>query len=165
MQHDPEPDEIIDEAGKKKHIHVFAIPAKMIQTEDIREEFLEMDPNNPEKPLKTLIWIKSNFSDWYFYSLHDQAYLAKKHQSRVCHYSHEQLIASDYEDLNMMATNAIQDYDLGPYVKIAQYIKQGASFSQMAIYENIPPTQIYAWKAAWDMLYRSGVHRNGKENH
>ena len=162
IEHNPEPDEIMDEAGKKKHFHVFAIPAKMIQTEDIREEFVEPDFEFG-KPRKTLMWVKSNFTDWYFYAIHDQAYLAKKHQRRVEHYSHSEIMASDPEDLNLLATKAIEEYDLGAYVKVAQYIKQGATFAEMAVQENLPVTQLYAWQNAWDMLIKNGVYRNGHQ--
>ena len=39
IRHDPEPDEVGDEAGGKQHFHVYMEPAKMIQTTDLRAAF------------------------------------------------------------------------------------------------------------------------------
>lgn len=165
IEHEPESDEIRDEAGKKNHIHLYCVPAKMIQTEDLRNEFIEFDPEFPDKPKKTLIFVRSNFSDWYLYAIHDEAYLIMKHEVREHHYSNGDLYASDFDDLNFFVSKTLKEYDLGPYVKIASYIHENKSFGDYVIQENIAPQQIYAYQAAWNILEKKGVYRNRRKNH
>lgn len=39
-----------DEAGTKEHNHLYAEPSKMMQTDDLKAELLEFDPEHPDKP-------------------------------------------------------------------------------------------------------------------
>lgn len=96
IQHLPED----DEGGKKEHIHLYVEPSKMLQTDDLKREFMEPNPSNPTKPLGCISFISSKFGDWYMYGLHDKRYLASKGQSRKYHYHAEQMISPDEDDLN-----------------------------------------------------------------
>lgn len=58
VEHQPED----DEAGKKVHNHVFVIPSKMLQTDDLREELKEYDPEHPDKPKAVLRGIRAVLS-------------------------------------------------------------------------------------------------------
>lgn len=60
-----------DEGGKKEHIHVYIEPSKMVQTDDIRHELRQPDPNQPNMLLGCLPFKSSNFGNWYLYGLHD----------------------------------------------------------------------------------------------
>ena len=70
IQHKPED----DEAGRKYHSHVFVEPSKMLQTDDLRAELREFDPEHPDKPLGTITRNTSKFDPWYLYALHDKRY-------------------------------------------------------------------------------------------
>lgn len=67
-----------DEAGTKEHNHLYAEPSKMMQTDDLKAELLEFDPEHPDKPKGCLPFRTSKFADWYLYGLHDKRYLASK---------------------------------------------------------------------------------------
>lgn len=80
IKHEAEQDE------KKAHYHVFLKPAKLIQTMDLELDSCELDPLNPEKPLKMVSFRVSKESDWLLYSLHDTNYLQEKGLEREFSY-------------------------------------------------------------------------------
>ena len=65
IRHEPEADE------KKAHYHVYLKPAKLIQTMDLEMDSCELDPDNPDKPLKMVSFRISKEDDWLLYSIHD----------------------------------------------------------------------------------------------
>lgn len=118
-----------DEGGKKYHNHVYIFPSKMLQTDELKDEFIEYDPKNPEKPLGCISFKFSKFADAYLYFIHDKKYLAMKGQSRKYHYSHEDLITSDDDDLLAQA-RSIDMLSLSPYSDILDAQHQGFTFSE-----------------------------------
>lgn len=87
--HKPEEDE------NKAHYHVYVEPAKQLDDNWLQSQFVE--PVAGDKPLKSLPFNKSKFVDWYWYGLHDVAYLASKQQARKYHYSKDDYIVSDVD--------------------------------------------------------------------
>lgn len=163
IRHDPEPDEVGDEAGGKQHFHVYMEPAKMIQTTDLRAAFRELDPTNP-KPLGCLLVEKSKFDDWYLYALHDADYLASKGQSRALAYEPEQVRTSDEDDLH----SKVARIDVGaitPYITMARYQRAGKDFRDYVLREQINIRDISAFQRAWAMLLSTTVDRGGRPGH
>lgn len=161
--HDPEPDEVGDEAGGKKHMHVYMEPAKLIQTQELRAEFKEIDPTNP-KPLGCLQIAASKFDHWYLYALHDPDYLASKAQRRVYAYEPEQVVSSDEDDLRSKVTN-IDIGSITPYITMARYQRSGMEFRDFVLGEHIGVRDISAYSKAWMMLLGTGVERAGRKGH
>ena len=159
MEHKPED----DEGGKKQHFHVFAIPSKIINTDDIRKEFLEDDPDN-DKPRGTLLWKTSKFDSWYMYALHDSAYLASKGQSRKYHYTHDMIITSDDDDLTCMA-RSIDLITLSPYMDMRNAQGLGMTFAEYFNRGTIPIQQVRLYQTAWDLLKQCHTNRNTKTAH
>lgn len=95
IRHEAEADE------KKSHCHVYLKPAKLIQTMDLEMDSCEIDPTNPEKPLKMVSFRISTESDWLLYSLHDKAYLLEKGLERQFHY--------DISDIQSTCDDTLQD--------------------------------------------------------
>lgn len=62
------------ESGDKDHFHVYMMPAKRVDTVELREAFVEPDPSN-ELPLGVLPCKGSKVSDWLLYAVHDKRYL------------------------------------------------------------------------------------------
>ena len=153
-----------DEAGKKDHHHVYVLPAKRIQTDDIRAELTEYDPESPDKPRKTLVWKPSKFADWYLYALHDRRYLALKGQSRKYHYEHEQFVTSSDEDLTCFARE-IDLLSLSPYADMQDAIRQGLTWEQYFRRGTVPIPQVRAFATAWELLCTDRTYRNGRANH
>lgn len=145
ISHKPEDDE------KKQHIHLYAEPSKMIQTDDLRDFLKEVDLHNPAKPLTSISWRGSKFDDWYLYSLHDVRYLASKGQSRKYHYTRDNIITSDLDDLD----DHIQRIDmlsLTPYEVVREAVEQGKSFEALVSTGRVPIQQIRNFQLAFEAL-------------
>lgn len=153
-----------DEAGKKPHFHLYAEPAKLLQTDDITAELKEYDPTHPSKPLSCLTWKSSNFDNWYMYGLHDKRYLASKGQSRKFHYTHNDFISSDADDL-LCKARSIDLTSLSPYADMLDAQRQGLNFAEYFARGTIPIPQLRAFEAAWNMLIAANTSRADREPH
>lgn len=163
IEHEPEPDEVSDEAGHKKHWHVYMEPARQIQTTDLRTMFQEPDPTNV-KPLGCLQIVSSKFADWYLYGLHDPAYLMSKKQSRVYTYEPEQMIASDDGDMQQKVAS-IDRGASNTYLTIREYQLAGRDFAEYMVGECIAVRDVPAHKKAWDEMLLHELNRNGRSGH
>ena len=135
----------------------------MIQTTDVRAAFKEIDPANP-KPLGCLLVEKSNFDNWYLYALHDADYLASKGQSRCYAYEPEQVVTSDADDLHSKVAR-IDVGSITPYIRMAQYQRDGKDFRAYVLGEQVGVRDIAAYQRAWQMLMSAGTERNGRPGH
>lgn len=135
IRHKPDTDE------KKEHNHIYVIPAKMIQTMDITEEFKEPDwtKEHPEEmPLGARIERTSNYdfknSKWddaLLYSIHDKIYLRNKGLTRNIHYEWKDLKSTD-EDFLQALINRIEPWADKPVEKMIKAIQDGET-SDLAI--------------------------------
>lgn len=153
-----------DEGGNKKHIHLYIVPSKLIQTDDLVEHFLEYDPAKPDKPRKCLLFRTSKFGDWYMYAIHDKAYLAAKGQSRRYHYGYDDIVTSDDDELY----RSVREIDLShltPLRELMQAVEDGLSFSEYLKQGRVPITQIYAYQRAFELLALDETYRNGRMTH
>lgn len=160
IRHKPEE----DEGGKKYHNHVYVEPAKMLQTVDLSEALKEFDPAKPDKYLGCINFRFSKFDDWYLYGLHDRAYLAWKQQSRKFHYSPEEMVTSDPDELNYLVQN-INLLEVSRYADMISAQRQGLTFEQYFSRGHIPIPQIRSWHYAWDLTMANETNRNGREGH
>lgn len=160
IQHEPED----DEAGNKLHCHMYAEPARLIQTDDIRAALREFDPFHPDKPLGTITWRSSKFDDWYLYGLHDPKYLALKGQSRRFSYDHADFITSDPDDL-LYKARSINLLALTPYEHMLSAQRDGLTWSEYVRRGSVPIQQISLFEKAWFTLLNQGTNRNGRPGH
>lgn len=158
IEHLPEEDE------KKSHFHVWMLPSKMLQTDDVRDAFKEFDPSDPAHPLWVLPFESSNFDNWYLYSIHDAAYLASKGQSRKYHYSRKHVVSSDEEYLNEQIRK-IDMLHLNSYKKIQDAIDMGLSWQEFLSQGSIPIPQINQWQTAWFALLNVHSYRGDYVKH
>lgn len=121
------------EANKKKHIHLFLRPAKMIQTMNLQKEFNELDPKNPKNPLTvTADWHycqKGHFGDAFLYDLHDPQYLKHKGITRQYSYTINDIVCSDQNTLERM----VSFIDLGQMYRLENIFaaaEMGISYKQ-----------------------------------
>lgn len=132
IKHNPEADE------KKIHYHVFLRPAKLIQTTDLENDSLEIDPNKPDKPFKMVGFRNSNESDWTQYSLHDPVYLAEKGLERSHHYEIKDIQSTCEDTLQDILTH-ISDKRKGSIeYRIRDMIKKDMSWQQIVASGMIP---------------------------
>lgn len=160
IEHLPEEDET------KKHKHVLIFPNGQINTDQVLDFLLELDPANPSNPLGCMPFRSSKFSDWYLYSIHDKDYLASKGQSRKYFYKNEDFIVSDRDFFNE-EIHLIDYSSLSRFKKLRDAVSSGVSFEQMVINGQIPIQQVYAYQRAYDLIqnYQSKTYRNNKTSH
>lgn len=140
-----------DEAGKKEHFHVYAEPAKRFQTDSL--DFIEPDPLEPDKPLRCICWRSSQFPDWYMYTLHDKAYLAQKGLVKKYHYTHEQYLTSDSDDLLFLA-RSIDRLSLSPWYAMLDALENGYTWAEYVRRGTIPIQLVRQYQIAWNTLCR-----------
>lgn len=160
IQHKPED----DEGGKKYHFHIYAVPSKMLQTDDLKDCLKEFDPQQPDKPRGCISWVSSKFDDWYLYALHDKKYLASKGQSRRYHYQAEEVRSSDPDDL-IFRVKSIDRLSLSRYADMEDAQKQGLTWSQYFARGTVPIQLVRQYSEAWNLLFDSRTQRNGKSGH
>lgn len=154
IEHKPEDDE------KKKHIHLYCEPAKILQTEDFKEYFKQPDKKNPFfKPLTCISWRFSKFDDWYLYNLHDKKYLASKGQSRKFHYTKNEMLTSDLDDFDEHI-HMIDMLSLTPYDIVADAVANGLNFQQLVSTGRVPIQQIRNFQLAFKALQSTLKRKN-----
>lgn len=161
IAHEPED----DEAGGKKHMHVLLYPAKQIQTEDLIQDALQLDPEKPDKPLKCLPYrITKNFGDWYLYVIHDRAYLAMKGQSRRYHYTIEDMVTFDEDQLNCRV-HEIDMFDKSSWKLLETFMKEGLTFAEVFARGAVPIQQFSQYRQAYEYMVAERTNRNGRQGH
>lgn len=160
IEHKPED----DEAGKKEHCHVYIEPSKMLQTDDVKSELKEFDPEHPDKPRGCITFKSSKFDPWYLYALHDKRYLASKGQSRRFHYTHDEIRSSDPDDLLCMA-RSIDMVSLSPYADMEDAQRQGFTWAEYFSRGTIPLPQVALFERAWNLLLQVKTDRADREGH
>lgn len=154
-----------DVDGKKEHIHLYIVPNKKIDTENFREQFVEPDLLNPDKPLKPQPFVFSKYGDWYWYVLHNEAYLKSKMQERNLHYEDNHIISSDIDvherlvlenplcNFTCMNDNVTRDY-------VCQCVYNGVSIHQMLSSGHIALGKTQSAIALYNVLLNGVVQDN-----
>ena len=149
---------------KKDHIHLYAVPSKMLQTDDLTKEFLQPDPAKPGQFVTCPRWVSSKFQDWYLYAIHDAAYLASKGQTRMYHYRLDDVQAYDRDALE----ECVREIDLttvNAVKRMQDAQKAGLSYAQFFKSGGVPINAVRAYEEAWKLLQMAGTFRNGREGH
>lgn len=159
IEHSPEEDE------KKKHKHLYIVPNGKIDTDQVRNELIEIDPKTPMlPPLGCMPAKSSKFGDWYLYTKHDKAYLASKGQSRKYHYQIDDFVVSDFDYFK----EEINTIDLTKYTRFSELIKaveDGKSFSEFLKSGIVPIQQTYAYEKAFQIIRSTVLSRNERTTH
>jgi hypothetical protein len=153
-----------DEGGKKHHIHLYIEPAKLIQTEELNEHFLEFDLEKPDKPKRCLPFRSSKFGDWYLYVLHDTAYLISKNQTRRYKYEHKDIVTSDSDEL-YRASKMIDTRSLVVWKDMREAVLDGLTFAEYFVRSGLPVQQINAFEKAYTLLLNNCTYRSDRETH
>ena len=149
---------------KKDHIHLYVVPSKMLQTDDLKKEFLQPDPAKPGLFVTCPRWVSSKFQDWYMYAIHDAAYLASKGQTRQYHYRMDDVQAYDRDafeecvrEIDLTTVNAVK--------RMQDAQKAGLSYAQFFKSGGVPINAVRAYEEAWTLLQMAATFRNGREGH
>lgn len=168
-----------EEDEKKNHIHLFLKPNKKLDTMDLQKNFIEFDSANI-KPLKCLDFRVSNSDDWILYNLHYGPYLASKFESRKFHYTVEEIISSDEDNLEYLYHHAMHGSEFAQKkqlldalndstISAVDLIRNGTvSLSQANNLRAFREMLIHSDKydiTCSDMQMRDKLDRGGRKNH
>lgn len=157
-----------EEDETKDHKHLYVIPSRMTQTDELKELFRELDPENISKPLGVMPWMSSKFDDWYLYSIHDAQYLASKFQKREYQYARSEMWSTDDDFLDEQI-KSIRMVRVNTITRIMELQKSGWTWTQYFASGAVPIQQFKqyseAWQAVYDFLHTPGVARNGHPGH
>lgn len=124
--------------------------------------FIERDSKST-KPLKTLVWKKSDFTNWLWYSLHDINYLLSKGESRKYQYSVTDIVANDEDELSQRIIESPKPYS--DLQKIDKYLNEGLDDMQILRMLNVPLFRFQYTARAIEMLRRERTYRGYYDNH
>ena len=113
IEHLPEEDE------KKKHIHLWIKPNKLLDTMDLQEFFKEDDPNN-KKPLGCKDFRFAKTDDWILYNQHFQPYLAYKGEDRGIYYQKSDFNFYDEDQFDYLYNHAMKGSEFARRYQILQ---------------------------------------------
>lgn len=102
INHFPEEDE------RKAHIHLWMKPNTLLDTMDLQQHFMELDLQNPTKPLKCIDFRTSEVDDWILYNQHYAPYLASKGESRKYHYTRDDFVYNDEDTFEYLYNHAFK---------------------------------------------------------
>lgn len=152
-----------EEDELKDHKHLYIVPNGQLQTDQVGDYLLEVDPTNP-KPLSCIRFKSSNFTTWFLYSSHDQRYLASIGQSRKYHYTKEDCVCSDLDYLNE-EIHLIDYSKLNRFYDLKNAVENGETFVSLMNSGQVPIQQISAFQKAYDLLVQEKLERNGRKTH
>lgn len=160
IQHLPEDDE------KKAHKHLFIIPNGKIDTDQLQDYLIELNPLDIEKPFGCLWFQSSKFGDWYFYELHDKEYLLSKGQTRKYQYNEEEFVYSS-QDYFIQLKHQI-DYNQVTSKKtkrIITAIEDGATLVSLLSQGLISPNVFLQWEKIYNSMHYNTTYRNDRATH
>lgn len=160
VHHLPEEDE------KKEHKHLYIVPNGKLDTDEVIEYLLELDPSRPADPLGCIRPKSSKFGDWYLYSQHDPDYLASKGQARQYVYAREEFVVSD-EDYFNEEIHQIDMSHLSRTKALRRAVENDVPFEQMVMLGQIPIQQITAYRTAYDTIkhFTYSTYRRDRKTH
>lgn len=156
--HYPEEDE------SKEHKHLYIVPNGRVDTDQLLDYLLELDPKKPDKPLKCMRPHSSKFADWYLYALHDSSYLASKGQSRKYHYNIDDIATCD-RDYLLEEVHTIDFAKLNRFNYLRDAALSGQSFESLLMSGSIPVQQTYAYHQAYNLMSNFVTNRNDRTGH
>lgn len=127
---------------KKAHYHVYIKPAKLIQTVDFENWSCEIDPQNPEKPLKMVSFRISKEDDWLLYAIHDPYYLQEKGLSRQYVYGFDDVQTTCADTFQDIITHMSDNRKGRLEYRIAECVNMGMTWMQIVQAGIIPIRQI-----------------------
>jgi hypothetical protein len=159
IEHLPEDDET------KKHKHLYIIPSGLTECSSVLDFLKELDSTMPlDKPLGCILPRSSKFYDFYFYGLHDTAYLLSKGQTRKYHYTSNEYRTSESDSfselVHQMDLSKISRFD-----KIRDCAERGIPFAELVANGQIPIQLINQYNTAYMMMNTALTYRANKQGH
>lgn len=148
----------LDDNGEreKEHKHVLIIPNGRIDTMELSQTMLELDPTNIKKPLKCMDFRSSKEDEWFLYASHDPDYLRSKMLVREYVYDRQDFISSDDDETDIKWRRAFHESD---YMKNSRLLKllTDKSASQLVANGFIQPQQAFQMQCYYRMLKQGKI--------
>lgn len=151
--------------GKEKdHFHVYAEPAKKIDTECLQDKFIELLEDGTQNSVAILPRCKSDWNNAYLYGIHDIDYLAFKglEREQVNIKSDLHIYLGDFTCDFVQADHFRFKYCLAPYQRLKELVMQGKSLEEVYIILRTPFSQLSTVRRAYKSieleLWRNSTH-------
>ena len=157
--------EVLDDGTKEKdHAHVYIEPHGKVDSLELIDLSKEYDPNNPDKPLKTIFWHYSDWANWLLYDLHDPDYLRLKMQKRQFQYSYEDFFYSDDDEFFERYNQAVHSSTIADMLRLPKLLKEH-SVAELTALGYVRPDNATQYKAYEDLLRRGNMELTHKRKH
>ena len=127
----------------KDHQHVYVELDEKVKLLDFKDYFRRSDGTGI-----TINWRKSDFQNWYWYVLHDPAYLESKGIYREFHYSPEDFITSDFRELDRL----FNETEVPEPCRVRKAIMSGHSLRDMYLEGLLKPSNAVGLKIITECL-------------
>jgi hypothetical protein len=155
-----------EEDEKKNHIHLWIKPNTLLDTMDLQKYFLELDPQNPTKPLKCIDFVPSKVDDWILYTQHYEPYLASKFESREYHYTKDDFIYHDEDNFDDLYNHAFKGSEWARRYQILQALDQNQLDPSQLILNGTVPLNLASQVASLKYMQEHyGLDRGTHKNH
>lgn len=158
IRHEPEEDE------KKRHIHLWIRPNKLVDTVKLQKRFIEPNMIEPDKPYKCIDFRVSDSDNWILYNLHYKPYLLSKGESRKYEYSVEDFVFYDYDNFEFLYAHALKGSEWSKQHKLVEELNQGFSVYELIRSGRIP-FNLSSQGLAFEKMQRRETYRNGRLGH
>lgn len=145
----------------KDHAHIVLKPAKRIDTQALKHEFDELDPNNVKPLSVTSKWNPCNsMEDWLLYAVHDKRYLASKGQVRNIEYAFEDIRATDLDALRA-DWNSIDRRKFDRLQMVEEAVRNDVPFYVLLQQGVVPIQQIMQYQQLYYQLGEAMMRADG----
>lgn len=130
-----------EEDEEKDHFHVYVEPNKPLDLLWLKDQFKEKDLSGNPKPLGCINFKPSKWVDWYYYGLHDKAYLLNHGETRKYSYTFADVRTSDTTELTFRVSDTPK-----PFSKVERaldMISRGYSDTEIAVALGTPLERIH----------------------
>lgn len=136
---------------KKDHWNIYIKPDKYIETSNLLNDLIEVDPNNPLPLRARPFQFSNNFDDWFLYHSHDVDYLFFKGLERIYHYTIDDFITSSPDWLRSLYS----EIDRSPYSGYRDLITafdNHKTFNDLIRLGKIPLNRVVQYATVWKNL-------------
>ena len=151
----------------KDHIHLWIRPNTLIDTMDLQNYFLELDPKHPIKPLKCIDFRPSEVDDWVLYSQHYEPYLASKMESREYHYTRDDFVYMDEDTFEDTYNHAFKGSKWAERNQVLKALADGSISPTALILNGTVPLNLASQLSSFKYMQQNYdvVDRNGRNGH
>lgn len=155
-----------EEDESKNHIHLWIKPNTLLDTMDLQNHFIELDPKHPSKPLKCIDFRVSNVDDWILYSQHYKPYLASKGESREFSYTRDDFVYPDDDTFEYLYNHAFKGSEWAQRNQILEQLCSCRIKPTDLILNGTIPLQMASQLNAFKyMESHYGTDRGGRDGH